>query len=68
MDEVEARLRARLADTAGSVRSVMDVRAPGRDPGEDYRSALREAVQRRESAQHDLERYVRRTRSDSSRW
>ncbi len=67
MDEVEARLRARLADTAGWVRSVMDVRASGR-AGEDYRSALREAVQRRESAQHDLESYVRRSRSGSSCW
>lgn len=68
MDEVEGQLRRRLADSAGEVRSVVGARASGRWPAEDVRSTLREAMQRQESDQHALERYVHRHRRGASPW
>jgi len=61
-DSVEAELRAQLRESSRKVREVVDSAKAAHQPG-GLRSALREAVQRRETAQHQLDRHLRSHRA-----
>ncbi|CAN5758621.1 hypothetical protein BH20ACT6_BH20ACT6_12070 [soil metagenome] len=62
MDTIETELRRRLNERSRRVREVLDSSEIRQEPG-GLRAALREAVQRRETAQHQLDHHLRtRTR------
>jgi len=57
VDDIETQLQHRLRLAIGAIGSLMSTRAPGQRCEKAFRGALREAVQRRDSAQHDLDWY-----------
>jgi len=58
MDRVETDLSDRLSQSTQRVRDVLDSAELRAQPA-NLRAALREAVQRRETAQHQLDHHVR---------
>ncbi|MBA2457291.1 MAG: hypothetical protein H0V48_12270 [Nocardioidaceae bacterium] len=58
VDNVETHLQHRLRLKISVIGSLMSTRAPGQRCEKAFRAALREAVQRRDSAQHDLDMHL----------